>query len=98
MAGTVHPQTLRMKGKIRHQEVVVLVDGGSTHNFIDQMTVNRLSLPVVQDQSFEVMVGNSEKITSTRRCLNLNLQLQDYTLIADFYILEVSSCQVVLGV
>ena len=35
IAGTEHPQTIRVLGKLKNKNVVVLIDGGSTHNFID---------------------------------------------------------------
>ncbi|KAL5763876.1 hypothetical protein ACOSQ2_016470 [Xanthoceras sorbifolium] len=73
MLGTAHPQTLRMVGRIKNKEVTVLVDGGSTLNFIDQTVAQKLSLSVVRDRSFQVMVGNCEKIECVGRCLNLTL-------------------------
>jgi len=30
IAGTTHPQTLRVMGRLRSKEVMVLIDGGST--------------------------------------------------------------------
>ena len=34
-AGTTHPQTFRVIGKVKNKDVMVLIEGGSTHNFID---------------------------------------------------------------
>ncbi|KAL5807034.1 hypothetical protein ACOSQ3_029918 [Xanthoceras sorbifolium] len=98
MAGTTHPQTLRVTGKIKNKEVTVLIDGGSTHNFMDQEIVNKLGLPVIRNKSFQVMVGNCEKIEYTGRSLNLTLVIQNHPIRADFYILLRAACQVVLGV
>lgn len=42
MAGTNHPQTIRVLGKIRNNPITVLIDGGSTHNFIDQYIVSKI--------------------------------------------------------
>ena len=41
ITGTAHPQTLRVMGRLRSKEVMVLIDGGSTHNFIDQSIVHK---------------------------------------------------------
>lgn len=46
MDRTNHPQTLRMTGRIRNNEVTMLINGGSTHNFIEQLIVKKLALPV----------------------------------------------------
>jgi len=36
LAGISSPQTLKIRGFLKHRPVVVLIDSGSTHNFIDQ--------------------------------------------------------------
>ncbi|KAL5781782.1 hypothetical protein ACOSP7_006811 [Xanthoceras sorbifolium] len=36
ITGTTHPQTIRLQGQMKGKEVIMLVDGGSTHNFVDQ--------------------------------------------------------------
>lgn len=35
LIGSVNPRTMRVQGRVRNQEVVILIDSGSTHNFID---------------------------------------------------------------
>ena len=62
ISGMAHPQTMRLQGKLKNKEVTVLVDGGSAHNFMDQSIVEKLGLPVDRTQSFQVVVGNREKI------------------------------------
>ena len=61
ISGTILPQTLRLPGKIRNKDVVVLIDGGSTHNFIEQSLVERFGLPVDNGVKLEVVVANREK-------------------------------------
>ncbi|KAL5787255.1 hypothetical protein ACOSP7_004204 [Xanthoceras sorbifolium] len=98
LAGTNHPQTFRVIGKLRNKEAVILIDGGSSHNFIDQSVVSKFGLPVVRDQTLQVMVGNKEIITCTGRCLGLTLMAQGYLIQVDFYVLLVVASQIVLGV
>jgi hypothetical protein len=76
----------------------VLIDGGSTHNFIDQSMVTKLGLQVVCGKTFKVTVGNKEVIECTGRCLGLSLSLQGITIRADFFVLPVAACQAVFGV
>ena len=43
-------------------EVVVLVDSGSTHNFIGDCLEKMLRLPIVPTEAFYVWVANGEKL------------------------------------
>ena len=42
LAGISSPQTLKIRGFIKHRPVVVLIDSGSTHNFIHQRVVEAM--------------------------------------------------------
>jgi len=55
------PQTIRVVGKLRNTNVTILINGKSTHKFIDQKLVTKFELPVVKDKSLQVMVVNQEK-------------------------------------
>jgi len=76
LAGTTHPQTFRVIGKVGNKALTVLIDGGSAHNFIDQAVVTKLGLPVIRDKVFRVTVGNKEIIECTGRCIGLLLNIQ----------------------
>ena len=76
IVGTKHPQTIRVLGKLKNKNVTVLIDGGSTHNFIDQAIVSKFGLPVIQDKKFQVMVANWEKIECVGQCWALTLTIQ----------------------
>lgn len=56
IAGTTHPQTIRVQGK--NKDVTVLIDGGNIHNFIDQAIVSKFRLLVVRDKKFQAIVAN----------------------------------------
>ncbi|KAL5750258.1 hypothetical protein ACOSP7_024861 [Xanthoceras sorbifolium] len=88
MSGTTHPQTFRVNGRVKNKEIIILIDGGSTHNFVDQAVVTKFGLPIVNDRTFQC----------TWQCLGLSLTIQGYTDQTDFYILLVAACQAVLGV
>ena len=98
IAGTEHPQTIRVPGRLKGRDAIVLIDGGSTHNFIDQSLILNCGLHVLRDKKFQVMVANRDKIECEGMCLALPLVIQGYHIKVDFYILPVAACQVVLGV
>ncbi|KAJ0077271.1 hypothetical protein Patl1_35304 [Pistacia atlantica] len=78
IAGTEHPQTIRVLGKLKNKHVTVLIEGGSTHNFIDQAVVSKFELPIIQDKKFQVMVANREKIECAGQCRALTLTIQGF--------------------
>jgi hypothetical protein len=84
--------------RLKNQDITVLIDGGSTHNFLDQSVVSRLGLSVLRDKTFRVMIANREMIECNGRCLSLTVMIQGCTIQADFYVLPVAACQAVLGV
>ncbi|KAL5734003.1 hypothetical protein ACOSP7_031864 [Xanthoceras sorbifolium] len=98
MSGTTHPQTIRVMSKLRNKEIIMLIDGGSTHNFIDQTVAEKFSLLIIRDKKFQVMVGNKERIECTDHCLALTLMIQGHPVQVDFYILPVAACQAILSV
>ncbi|VFQ89741.1 unnamed protein product [Cuscuta campestris] len=97
-SSTMHPQTIRLMGKIGNKQVMVLVDGGSTHNFIEHSLVTRFGLVINREEMFEVMVANRERISCVGLVRDLTLTVQGYNITTDYYVLPVAACQIVLGV
>lgn len=58
IAGTKTPQTMRIVGRLRHCTLTILIDSGSTHNFIDPIVIRKAQVPTQSDAIFEVMVAN----------------------------------------
>jgi hypothetical protein len=56
------PQTIRLLGHIDSQPLSILIDSGSTHNFIQDRVAKQLGLNLEPTQSFQVLVGNGEEL------------------------------------
>ena len=50
--------TIRVLGCIKHKDVVIFIDSGSTHNFLDVSTWLALAFPLSIEDTFEVKVAN----------------------------------------
>jgi len=98
MTRTEHPQIMCVIGQLKNKKVMLLIDGGSTHNFIDEAIISKLALPINREKKFQVMVANREKIDCVGQCRALIINIEGYPVIIDFYILPVATCQLVLGV
>lgn len=58
LAGHMAPETLRFVATIFGRDVVLLVDGGSTYNFIQRQLVTQLGLPSWATTPLRAMVNN----------------------------------------
>ena len=92
------PRSIRIKGIINEQEVSVLIDGGSTHNFIQPTVAEQLSLPIHPITPFRVFVGNGASLKCSFACLKTQIMLQGNSFDIDLFILQVKGSDVILGV
>ncbi|MCH81628.1 hypothetical protein A2U01_0002419, partial [Trifolium medium] len=98
LMGHTIPQTLRVLGHIRKQPVSILIDSGSTHNFIQDRVVKQLGLSTDPAGSFQVLVGNGEELQCSSMCSNVSLSLGPHTFSVDLFVLPLSGAELVLGV
>ncbi|XP_039130202.1 uncharacterized protein K02A2.6-like [Dioscorea cayenensis subsp. rotundata] len=96
--GFLVPSTLKIAGKIFGKPVVVLIDSGSTNNFIQTRWAHHLSLPVQPSSHLKVTVGNGETLTCGGECLQVPLQLGDTVFQVDLLLLSVFGADIVLGI
>ena len=75
-----------------------MIDGGATHNFIDRTLVEGRGLPTEEFEGFTVVVAGGGRMEYTRWIPKLNITLGNYSLIDDFFVVDVPDTNVVLGV
>jgi hypothetical protein len=56
------PQTLKIEGYIKKKKVIVLIDFGSTHNFIHYKLAKALNFFVYPVPEFQVMIADGGTI------------------------------------
>ena len=59
---------MRVLGRINHQELVILIDTGSIHNFLDTLIWMLLKLPMPIEDSFEVKIANGTMVKTKGAC------------------------------
>ena len=92
------PQTLRVRGVIGSHQVQVLIDGGSTHNFVQDRVARFLGLPFSNTPDFNVLVGNGAEIPCSQVCKQVPLLLQSHPFDVDLFVLPLGGADVVLGI
>ncbi|KAF5757863.1 putative nucleotidyltransferase, Ribonuclease H [Helianthus annuus] len=96
--GKSHPTTMKIHGMLNSTEVLILVDGGSTHNFISDVLVNELNLPTHLVSPFGVQIGNGDVIRCNKVCRELSVQVNDLKISQDFYPFSIGGADLVLGI
>ncbi|KAG6528131.1 hypothetical protein ZIOFF_010280 [Zingiber officinale] len=90
-------QTMKVKGFIKKQPVMILIDSGSTNNFLDSTLASRLKQKIEQASTFDVKVADGRSLTSPGKCNSIKIFLPNYELITDLFLLPLDGCDVVLG-
>ena len=78
LSGTPTSGTMRVIGRIMHKSLVVLIDLGSTHNFVDTSLFSQLHIPVDTSQVLGVKVANGEVLRTQGLCEAVSLCLQGH--------------------
>ena len=97
LLGSPSPSTMRIKGRINGHWIVILIDIGSTHNFLDAAILSRLHLLVDPTVSFEVKVVNGDTIMTKGASLDVKVVMQGYNFAVDLNLLPLGDCELVLG-
>ena len=98
LSGHSASETLRLLGHIGCQPVVILVDGGSTHNFVQARLVRHLGLTATPTPPLRVLVGNKNELECHLLSSATSIRIQGHTFKTDLHVLPISGANVVLGV
>jgi len=75
MTRVYHPRILRVSRSCKEKPVMILVDGGSTHNFIKSMFVEGLNLVATEISGFQEMVGSGSSLECHVKYTEVPIQL-----------------------
>ncbi|GJR82201.1 reverse transcriptase [Tanacetum coccineum] len=87
MIGVPNYQTMRVKGHVKKQALHLLVDCGSTHNFLDLHAARRLGCNMSKTCPLQVSVANGQVMSSIYECKNFKWSIQGQEFETDVMIL-----------
>eukprot|EP00253_Pinus_taeda_P003254 PITA_03254 len=96
LEGISSPQTLKIRGFIKHRPVVVLIYSGSTHNFIHQKVAEIVHCFVRAVSNFQVQIADGGTMKCEGRCENVKHQRGDYQLKTHMFATNMGGCDIVL--
>lgn len=99
LAGKVTHDTMQLEGVLgrNKKQVHVLIDSGTTHNFIHPSVIKHAEALFGKGKSLQVLVASGAILYTTRFISSLEMCLQGYTFTYEFYVLPISGCEVILG-
>lgn len=99
VVGISNPRTMKLRGLIWDNKMIVMIDPRATHNFISLGAVAALGIPVEGTIGFGVSLGNGEAIRGEGVCRRVTLQLDEgLEVVEDFLPLQLGSSDVILGI
>ena len=89
---------MKVGGLLKQQPITVLIDTGSTNNFLNSKVAARMTLHIEGCSKFDVKVADGRILKCDQRCLQVKLLLQDQEIITDFFLLPIDDYEAVLGI
>ncbi|VFQ65802.1 unnamed protein product [Cuscuta campestris] len=90
--------TMKLLGSISSKEVLLLVDSGSTHNFISDSVVRDLNLPTLSIPTFGVQIGDGSVVRCNQICKGIEVMISGLKITQDFYPFSLVGSDLVLGI
>ncbi|GKD32147.1 ty3-gypsy retrotransposon protein, partial [Tanacetum coccineum] len=92
------PRSLQLWGIIGSGNIHVLIDNGSTHNFVQPGVVERMKLAVSITKPLNVDIGSGETLLYENICSKVGINMQGLAVEVDLYVLPRKGPDVVLGI
>lgn len=94
--GLSFSMTTKLWGTVSKHKVVVLLDSGASHNFIDPFVLKKAHLTTVIDRKLDIKLGTDITVKASCICRPVSFPvLED---VADFIVLELGRLDMILGV
>lgn len=98
LAGQSTHRSLRLIGKINQQPVQVLIDSGSTHNFIKPVVAEVLGLAAQDATTFRIYISNDDSLVCRYVCSQVALSMQGHVFSINLYALSIEGPDIVLRI
>ena len=91
-------RTMRVTGFVRKKPIHILIDSGSTNNFLDEQVAKRLGCKIEPTKPMRVSVADGNTLTISSMVQNFSWQLQQSTFNSDVMLFPLGGCDLVLGI
>lgn len=96
--GSTTYNCMRVVGQYGKKKLHILIDPGSTHNFLDLNVAKEIGCLLEMVKPMQVTAATGGKILTNYKCSEFTWKLQGYTLTTEVRILTLDCCDFVLGI
>lgn len=90
--------TLKVQGKYGKRPLLILVDSGSTHNFLDSNVAKELNVNSEIVPTFQVSLADGKQIQGGEVCKSFNWEMQGQQSCDDTFLLPLTDYDLILGI
>ena len=98
LKGMIGLNTLRVIDRVEKQPFFILVDFGSTHNFISNQMTDMLRCKTTSIKALTVQVVDGGTMTCTSVCNNFQWSIHRVNFTTDVFTLDLKNCDMILGI
>ncbi|TYK16028.1 uncharacterized protein E5676_scaffold32G00230 [Cucumis melo var. makuwa] len=80
--------TMKLRGVVKGKEIIVLIDSGATHNFIQCELVTERKIPIDRNTQFGVTIGDGTSCKGKGICSQVEIQLEGLKVVTDLLVVE----------
>ena len=88
---------MRVTGLIKGRRLHILIDGGSTHNFVGRKFAKRMECCKAPAAAFQVMVANGERLQCEEVYQAVPVEIQGFQFRTNMYPLDLQGSDLLLG-
>ncbi|KAD1690211.1 hypothetical protein E3N88_42456 [Mikania micrantha] len=90
--------TMRIRRSVGTKPLQILIDSGSTHNFLDLDLAIKMHCPMKEVEELNVTVADGNKMPCNRLCENFKWMMQNNWFTADVMLVPLTNYDMILGV
>ncbi|KAI4370498.1 hypothetical protein MLD38_018848 [Melastoma candidum] len=91
-------RTMKVRGNYKKRSLHILVDSGSTHNFLDSRIIGGINVVIKPIIPVTMAVADGRSVLCNRMIPQFTWAIQGMEFQVDFYVLALGGCEIILGV
>jgi hypothetical protein len=98
LSGANGGDTIRLRALVGNQVLIILVDSGSSHNFVNSQLLQRCQLQTTPISAASVKVASGALLECNQVVKNMEWWTQGHTFVTDMHVLDLGAYDAILGV